>query len=387
LKLSRAVALAKKDWKRMYREPAFLFLIILFPVMLTVAFGTSFGAIGGSQSTTYNLAVVSPAGGSGSGPSQQFAQALVATGVIKVQYFSTNQTAQSALSQGRIQGVLLIPASFDTSVVSFRSYPNESHDWINCTVSLYLDKGSLLSAQVIPSVAQQTLDAVVLGVNPRATTVPVTISSPSLVKVQATSAFSILAPGLFAFASIYMIMMVAQSYTGERENGLLTRIAATPATSADLISGSVLSYLVIALVQAVLVFLCVYALGYHPSTGLPGLAVGFLIVTVFATCNIGFGLITAAIAKSAGAATGISFVFLMPQLFLGTFVGASLSPAAQSAGRFVPAYYVTDALTSLFTRGASVMSQAVLTDLAVVSTSSVVILLVGIEVFKRFGNR
>jgi len=194
------------------------------------------------------------------------------------------------------------------------------------------------------------------------------------------------APGLFAYSSVYMIMIVAQSYTTERENGLLSRILVTPATSADIIMGSMFSYLAIGLVQALLVFLCVFSLGYHPATGPAGLLVGFLIVTMFALCNIGFGLITAAISRSAGAATGISFLFLMPQLFLGTFVGTSLSATAQAAGRFVPAYYVTDALTTLWTRGAAVTSLTVLTDLAIVSASSVVILLVGIQVFKRFGK-
>jgi ABC-2 type transport system permease protein len=216
--------------------------------------------------------------------------------------------------------------------------------------------------------------------------VPFAVSSPSLVKVQGSSVFAMFAPGLFAFASIYMIMMVAQSYTAERENGLLDRILVTPATSADVVMGSVMSYLVIGLVQAVLVFVCVVALGYHPVAGPIGLLAGFLIVTMFALCNIGFGLITAAISRSAGAATGISFLFLMPQLFLGTFVGSALSGTAQAAGRFVPAYYVTDALTSLFTRGAAVTSQTVLTDLGIVSTSSVIILLVGIQVFRRFGS-
>ncbi|HYB76439.1 MAG TPA: ABC transporter permease, partial [Nitrososphaerales archaeon] len=194
------------------------------------------------------------------------------------------------------------------------------------------------------------------------------------------------APGLFAFASIYMIMMVAQSFTGDRENGMLRRILVTPTTSADIVMGSVISYLVIGLFQALLVFACVYALGYVPVGGAAELLVGFFIITVFALCNIGFGLITAAIAKSAGAATGISFIFLMPQLFLGTFVGSALSSTAQAAGRFLPAYYVTDALTSLWTRGAAVTSTAVLTDLVVVSVSSVVILLVGVQVFKRFGK-
>jgi ABC-type multidrug transport system permease subunit len=160
----------------------------------------------------------------------------------------------------------------------------------------------------------------------------------------------------------------------------------TPATSADVVMGTVVSYLVIGLVQALLVFACVYALGYHPVADPAGLVVGLLIVAVFALCNIGFGLIAAAVARSAGAATGISFIFLMPQLFLGTFVGTALSTTAQTAGRFLPAYYVTDALTSLFTRGAAVTSPAILTDLAVVSVSSVAILLVGTLVFKRFGK-
>jgi ABC-2 type transport system permease protein len=387
MKLGRALALAKKDWKRIYREPAFLFLIIVFPVMLTVAFGTSFGAVGGSQTTTYNLAVVAPAGATGSTPSQEFTQALSATGVLKLQYYSTNDSAQSALSQGRVQGVLLLPASFDASVISFESSPTQPASWVNSTVSLFLDRGSLLSAQVIPSVVQQTLEQDVLAIRTSTPALPVVVSTPSLVRVQSSSAFAILAPGLFAFASIYMIMVVAQSYTGERESGLLSRIVVTPTTSADMVAGSALSYIVIGLAQALLVFLCVFGLGYHPVATPAGLAVGFLILAVFALCNIGFGLITAAIARSAGAATGISFVFLMPQLFLGTFVGSALSSTAQAAGRFVPAYYVTDALTSLFTRGASVMSQAVLTDLAVVTASSLAVLFIGVQVFKRFGGR
>lgn len=354
--------------------------------MMTIAFGTSFGAVGGSQSPSYSIGVVDLGAQGNSTISSQFVQDLRATAVLNAQYFPDNRTAQMALSQGRLQGVILVPSSFDASVQSFRSYPGEPSKWINSTLSLYLDKGSMLSAQVIPSIVGQVVQQGVLEAKAANPAVPIAISSPSLVKVQTSSMFAAFAPGLFAFASIYMIMMVAQSYTAERENGLLNRIAATPSTGADVIMGSVTSYVVIGLVQALLVFLSVYALGYHPATDVAGLTMGFLIVTVFAVCNIGFGLIAAAVSRSGGAATGISFLFLMPQLFLGTFVGTSLSPTAQAAGRFLPAYYVTDALTSLFTRGAAATSQAVLIDLAVVSMSSIIVLLAGVEVFKRFGG-
>ncbi len=112
-------------------------------------------------------------------------------------------------------------------------------------------------------------------------------------------------------------------------------------------------------------------LGFKPDIGIPDYAFAFILVLVFSLSNIGFGLITATIAKSSGAATGLSFLFLLPQMFLGTFVGASLSGAAQVAGKVVPSYYVTDALTSVFLRGASIASATVLMDFAVVSASCV----------------
>jgi hypothetical protein len=151
-------------------------------------------------------------------------------------------------------------------------------------------------------------------------------------------------------------------------------------------TSEVLAYLLIGLLQVVLVFLSAYALGYRPVADVLGIAMGFLIAVIFSICNVGFGLITAAVSRNSGAATGISFLFLLPQMFLGTFVGSALSSTAQAAGRFVPAYYVTDSLTSLFTRGASITSTVVLTDLAAVSVSSVVILAIGIFLFKKFGG-
>ena len=97
-------------------------------------------------------------------------------------------------------------------------------------------------------------------------------------------------------------------------------------------------------------------------------------------------MIAATLAKSSGAATGIAFLFIMPQMFLGTFVGAALSPGAQAAGKFVPSYYVTDALTSLFLRGALVSSPTILLDLSVVSISSMLALLSGILLFRKYGK-
>ncbi|MBU7025148.1 MAG: hypothetical protein HXS40_13385 [Theionarchaea archaeon] len=79
-------------------------------------------------------------------------------------------------------------------------------------------------------------------------------------------------------------------------------------------------------------------------------------------------------------------MFIMPQMFLGTFVSVGLSSLAQTAGKFVPSYYVTDALTSLLLRGAPVTSGTVLVDFVVVTAVSVVVLVAGAFAFEKFGN-
>ena len=141
--------------------------------------------------------------------------------------------------------------------------------------------------------------------------------------------------------------------------------------------------MVTAFIQAAIVFGLVYLMGFRPLVSSITIVLSFGLVLVFSLCNVGFGLITATIAKSSGAATGIAFLFLLPQLFLGTFVGASLSGAAQSASRFVPSFYVTDALTSLLLRGAPMTSPTILLDIAILVVSSVAILIVGILLFGR----
>lgn len=358
-------------------------MIVLFPLVMTVAFGFSFGAVGGSSAATYTVGVVDLGTGGNGTYSGQFASALKATGVLKLQVFSGNSSAQSALSQGRLQGVLVLPANFDDSVQSFKSYPSQPDRWVNSSVQLYLDKASLLSSSVVPSIVQAVFESALLGVSTSPPPSPVTITNPSLVSVAGATIFDSFAPGLFAFASIYLITMVAGSFTGDRDSGMLNRIVVTPTTSSDIMLGSALSYVLIGFVQVVLVLASAYALGFHPSTGAAGLAMGVSIATIFALCNVGFGLITASIARSASSATGLSFIFLLPQLFLGTFVGSALGPSAQAAGQFVPAYYVTDALTSLFARGAPVASASVLTDLLVVTATSLAVLMAGVVLFQR----
>ena len=382
MRFRRVAALTNKEVKKTVREPAVLFMIFLFPVVFVLAFGASFGGLGATQ-PVYTLGVVNMDQANIANSTQAFMGALSGTKILSVQIYVDNQTAQNDLSQGKIQAVMIIPSAFSQSLVSYRAAPDDPSKWINATVSLYLDKGSVVATQAIPPIIQQVITAFTDQSQQPAST-PISLQIASLIETKKVSVFEFMAPGMFTFASIFLIMMVAQSFTQDRENGMMKRIRTTPTTPTEFMTSQVLSYMLIALIQAIIVFAAVYLMGFKPNVEFSAYALAFTLVLIFSLSNVGFGLITATIAKTSGAATGLSFLFVLPQLFLGTFVGASLSSSAQIVSKFVPSYYVTDALTSLFLRGAALTSPTILLDLAIVSASCVAILAVGIILYAKY---
>jgi ABC-2 type transport system permease protein len=379
MNLQRVLALTKKELKKTIREPAVLFMIFMFPLVFVVAFGASFGGFGGGPTVTYQIGVVNYDTGANS---QAFLDSLTATKIVNLSVYADNATAQNDLSQGKMQALILIPEGFSGSIHSYNIAPYDAAQWTNSTLQLYLDKGSLVATQAVPPIIQQTVSSML---NQQAAQSPITLTTASLVEVKQASALDFIAPGMFTFASIFLIMIVAQSFTGDRENGMMKRIRISPITPTEFMTSLVLSYLAIALIQAALLFGITYAMGFRPAVDGAAYLFTFVIVLVFSVSNIGFGLITATIAKSSSAATGLSFLFVLPQMFLGTFVASSLAGAAQTASLIAPSHYVTDALTSLFLRGASIASASVLIDFAIVCTSCIGILAVGIVLYsKRF---
>ncbi|MBM4400523.1 MAG: ABC transporter permease, partial [Crenarchaeota archaeon] len=226
LKLQRVAALSKKNLLALVRDPGALFMLILFPVIATLAFGLSFGTADSGQ-PTYEIGVVN-ADFSVLGWSQYLIENLSETMILNVQIYSDSSAAQSDLSQGKIQAVLIIPEDFGLSCNSYWDSPTNPNRWINTSVTLYLDSGSLFATQAIPTIVQQTLSMVVYGIQPTSTSGPINIGSPSLVDVSKLTTFDYFAPGFFAFFAIFSIMTVAQSFTFEREKGLLRRIRTTP---------------------------------------------------------------------------------------------------------------------------------------------------------------
>ena len=192
-----------------------------------------------------------------------------------------------------------------------------------------------------------------------------------------------LVPGLIVYAVIFLIMTIAQSFSSERQEGLLRRLNTTPMTSAEFMGSQIITNMLISTVQVIIVIVLAFLLGFNPSSGIGGALLALPVVALFALSSVGLGLITATISKTPEAATGISFIFILPQMFFGTFV--PISSTTEQIATFVPSYYVVDALKLIFER--NLMNPSILLDLSVISIVSILIVLIGIFLFEKYGNR
>ncbi|MHA1929509.1 MAG: ABC transporter permease [Candidatus Thorarchaeota archaeon] len=382
MKVRRITALVKKDLKLFKREPAILFLLVLFPLVLTVTFGVAFGGIGSGGDSEFNIGVVNmDVNATNAEWSESFVGNLTELNGTAISHFNNNETGQDVLLNGGLHALIVIPEGFGDSIDSYWNSPLNSSTWENSTLEVYLDSGSMIASSAVPPMVQQVIFTTIYGNQAGSTDLPIEMGSPSLVYVNDLSQWDFMAPGIFAFSALFMIMTVSQSLTVERDGGLLKRMSTTPVTASEYIGARALSYMCVGVVQTLVVFAGSFAIGYRPDTDLAGLAFAFLIVVTFTLTSVGLGLITAVIAKSADTATGIAFIFIMPQMFFGTFM--PLGGLTEIIGSFMPSGFVTHALTTLLLRGAPISTLSIWIDLLVVAIIGIVVLVIGAVLFGR----
>ena len=198
------------------------------------------------------------------------------------------------------------------------------------------------------------------------------------------SVFEFLVPGLFAISGLFMAMPVSFSFSEDREQGLLKRINTTPLTAAEFMGSHILSNMIMAFIQVAIIGILTFLMGYRSDGAIAGMSLAFVFMAIFSLSTIGFGLITATIAKNAKAAGGIVWLFILPQQMFASGLYPSL-PVTEVISMFMPLHYVSDGLTLLF-NGVALSELEIWWNLIILILFSLVVVLVGILLFKKYGK-
>jgi ABC-2 type transport system permease protein len=197
--------------------------------------------------------------------------------------------------------------------------------------------------------------------------------------------FEYLLPGVVGYAVIYMGMMVALGLVEYRQSGLLKRVGATSVSAGAYLGSHVIANMIIAVAQALIVLLVARLLGFEPQGGLVGLLLAIIFLALLGVTAVGLGLMTAAVSKDSGAAGGLSMIFILPMMMFGGFL-AVFDEITRTIARFTPNYYVTDSLSIVFHQG-RVSDPVIWQNLLILLAISLVIIAVGIQLFKRTAYR
>lgn len=193
--------------------------------------------------------------------------------------------------------------------------------------------------------------------------------------------FEYLLPGTMGYAVIYMGMMIALALCEYRDAGLLKRLESTPATPYEYLGSILIAYVIISVLQSWIVLLMARILGYVPLGGIAGFLLASLFLALLGGTAVGLGLLTATVAKSSGAASGLAVIYIVPMMMFGALL-AVFNDTTRTIARFTPNYYVSDSLSVIFHEG-RVSDAVIWQNLLILTLISLVVVVAGMQLFKK----
>ncbi|MEJ2709783.1 MAG: ABC transporter permease [Anaerolineales bacterium] len=197
--------------------------------------------------------------------------------------------------------------------------------------------------------------------------------------------FEYLLPGVMGYAVIYMGMMVALGLVEYRQAGLLDRVEVTPVSTSAYLGSHIIANMIIGTIQGLIVLLVARLLGFEPQGGLIGLLLTCLFLALLSVTAVGLGLMTAAVSKDTGVAGGLSVIFILPMMMFGALL-AVFNEATRNIAKFTPNFYVSDSLSVILHTG-RISDPIIFQNLLILAIISLVIVVAGIQLFKRTAYR
>lgn len=349
----KALAIAGTNLRRLVRERANIFFLLILPMLIILLLGAVFG------SADARIGVV--AGGSG-----QLGDELVASLQRKedlaVERFQNEDALGPAVERGRVQAGLVVPSGYDstlrsggTATLRYFARPDSLAQQLRATVeSVVAEQSTVLrAARFAVQEVGGPFDRRLQDASRAATAVPG-------VRVEVTAAGEALFPadlGRFELsASTQLVLFIfltsltsATSLIEVRRLGLSRRMLSTPTPTRTIVVGEALGRLAVALTQALLIVLG-SALLFRVGWGAPlGTAV---LVLVFCLVGSGFGMLIGSTLANEQQAGAIALILGLGLAALGgSMVPLEVFPeGVRSFAHVTPHAWANDAFAELVRR-------------------------------------
>ena len=159
-------------------------------------------------------------------------------------------------------------------------------------------------------------------------------------------------PGLMGvILTMTMVMMTGLAMTRERERGTMENLLATPARPLEVMTGKIVPYVFIGLIQATIILLAARYLFGVPFVG--SVAVLYVVALLFIGANLTVGITLSSIAQNQLQAMQLTFFYFLPTMLLSGFMFPfqGMPGWAQVIGEVLPATYFMRLVRGILLKG------------------------------------
>jgi len=305
---SRWVGIIIKEFIQLKRDRLTFGMIIGIPVLQLILFGYAINAdpkrlptaVLSADSSIYSRSVLA---------------AMQTSGYFRIERLAASEEeVEDLLAHGRVQFAVTIPENFgrklvrgERPVLLVEADAADPAATVNAIAAL---------AQISVSALARDLQGPLADLNP--VLPPVELRVHRRYNPEGITAYNIV-PGLLGtILTMTMVLMTGLAMTRERERGTFENLLSTPALPIEVMTGKIVPYILIGLIQVSLIIIAALLLFEVPMQGNPLLL--YFVVLLFIAANLTLGITFSSIARNQLQAMQMTFFFFLPSILLSGFM-------------------------------------------------------------------
>lgn len=368
---SRWLGIMVKEFIQLRRDRLTFGMIVGIPILQLLLFGF---AINTDPRHLPTLVVMADAGPF----SRAYAAAMASSDYFRIVGTTTSDAeARRRLAEGDVQFVVSFPTGFNRDLVRGR----------RPQVLVEADATDPLATGGAISVLNQLGDQVFARDLPGAAggrpleRGRIELRLHRLYNPENITAFNIV-PGLMGvILTMTMVMMTGLAMTRERERGTFENLLATPASPLEVMTGKIVPYVLIGLIQVTLVLLAARWIFRVPMLG--SLPLLYALVLLFICANLSLGITLSSIARNQLQAMQMTFFFFLPSILLSGFMFPfrGMPEWAQAIGQVLPLTHFLVLVRGILLKGSGI--EALWPQIWPIAAFMGGVLVIGLKTYRR----
>lgn len=347
MSIIRLVALIRKEFIQIIRDPRSLTVVFIMPLIQLVLLGYS------ANSDVRNVPLI-VLDGDRSAASRDLLSAYRAADYFQIAYdVDTETEMRKLIDDGQAGAGLIIPPGYGEKIASGQT----------ADVAFVLDGSD-------PAVAGTGLSAAELIAEAKATTLvteraaalgesafltePIELRTQVWYNPDLVNAYNMVPAMIGMILQFMTLQLTAAAIVREREQGTMEQLAVTPLSSLELMVGKLVPFVLLSLMDAVEIVVVGVLIFSVPING--SLTLLFALSALFLATTLGIGLFVSTVARTQREAQMTSMLFTLPAMFLSGFYFplAALPKTLQYISYLIPLRYFLIIARSVVLKGVGI---------------------------------